>query len=222
MSSRYFATVRRVTWMPCRCSSAASWSSVNGLRSSSSSISFRLHPLRLRPAPAAGPRSSGPIHALREKESQFWNTPARRMHILVPATCPAYRRRMHANLFRHLFDHHRLQSIHPMLQKLLLSAHDHIASPDDRILPLLDISQQLDRGFMHSFTYSFTSFSVCFSRSLFGSNPGSAAESAYPSSFITTTRIYHHASQTQHRVQSAASLISRCIATSRARIQHRG
>src|SRR5215469_6177780 len=39
ISSRYFATVRRVTWIPCRWSSAASWSSVSGFRGSSSSIS---------------------------------------------------------------------------------------------------------------------------------------------------------------------------------------
>src|SRR5579872_4521031 len=40
ISSRYFATVRRVTWMPCDCRMRVICSSVSGLAGSSSSISF--------------------------------------------------------------------------------------------------------------------------------------------------------------------------------------
>src|SRR5215472_18971033 len=40
ISSRYFATVRRVTWMPASSSFLAIWSSVSGLEVSSSSIIF--------------------------------------------------------------------------------------------------------------------------------------------------------------------------------------
>src|SRR6202023_1436236 len=47
ISSRYFATVRRVTWMPCDCRIRVICSSVSGLAGSSSSMSFLTRRLRM-------------------------------------------------------------------------------------------------------------------------------------------------------------------------------
>src|SRR5205085_1391526 len=57
ISSRYFATVRRVTWIPCDWRMRVICSSVNGLAGSSSSMSFFTRRLRISSevAPPSGP-----------------------------------------------------------------------------------------------------------------------------------------------------------------------
>ncbi len=57
MSSRYLATVRRVTWMPCDCRMRVICSSVNGRLGSSSSMSFFTRRLRMSSEvlPPSGP-----------------------------------------------------------------------------------------------------------------------------------------------------------------------
>src|ERR1035437_6123810 len=69
MSSRYLATVRRVTRIPCRCNSAARWSSVSGLRGSSSSISF--FTLRFSSTSGRSPPSGPFTPSLKKKRSSY-------------------------------------------------------------------------------------------------------------------------------------------------------
>ena len=53
---------------------------------------------------------------------------------------------MDANLFRDFFDHHRLQMIDAELEKVGLSSHNGLADFQNRLLPLLDILDQLQSG----------------------------------------------------------------------------
>ena len=82
------------------------------------------------------------LHALAEEISQLeyalWC-----VGILI-GHCPAYRGRMHADLFGHLLDHHRFQLIDTSFEKILLARHDRVANLGDRLLPLLDILDELN------------------------------------------------------------------------------
>src|SRR5271169_872082 len=71
ISSLYFATVRRVTWMPCDCRMRVIFSSVNGRLESSSSISFLTRRFKIR---SEVPPPSGPC-TLSEKKYRNSNTP---------------------------------------------------------------------------------------------------------------------------------------------------
>src|ERR1700691_2943112 len=71
ISSRYFATVRRVTWMPCDCRMRVICSSVSGRLGSSSSISFFTRRFRIS---SDVPPPSGPC-TLSEKKYRNSNTP---------------------------------------------------------------------------------------------------------------------------------------------------
>ena len=57
----------------------------------------------------------------------------------------AHRGGMHAHLFRHFLDHHGLEMIRSVLQKLLLALDDRLADAQDGVLALLDALHQLQR-----------------------------------------------------------------------------
>ena len=82
------------------------------------------------------------LHALAEEVAQLENA-LRRVGILASHS-PAYRRRMHADFFGHLLDHHRFQEIDTTFQKILLAGNDGVADLGDGLLPLLNILDELD------------------------------------------------------------------------------
>src|SRR5665213_4304964 len=90
-----------------------------------------------------------PVHPLGKEITQLVHA-LRRVNIFV-GNCAAHRRRMHPDLFRHILDHHRPQRIDAALQKIDLPPYNHFARPHDRVLPLLDIAQQLDCRFIPLF-----------------------------------------------------------------------
>src|SRR5262249_14791205 len=56
----------------------------------------------------------------------------------------AYRRRMHADFFGHLLDHHGFQEIDSSFQKFLLAGNNGVANFRDGLLTLLDVLDQLN------------------------------------------------------------------------------
>ena len=58
----------------------------------------------------------------------------------------AHRRRMHADFFGDILDHHRLQLIDSLVQEFALPPDDRLANFHDDVFPLLDVLQQLHRG----------------------------------------------------------------------------
>ena len=119
MSSRYLATVRRVTWIPCDCRMRVICSSVNGRLGSSSSMSFLTRRLRIKQRCAA---ALGTLHALAEEVPQLEY--ALRSVGILAGHSTAYRRRMHADFFGHLLDHHGLEVIDTALEEILLAGDD--------------------------------------------------------------------------------------------------
>src|SRR5882762_4954797 len=91
----------------------------------------------------------GSLHALRKEIAQFEHA-LRRVDILI-SNRAADSGRMHADLFGHFFDHHRLQLIDSPFEKILLARHDRIADLGDRLLPLLDVFNELDGGLVAIF-----------------------------------------------------------------------
>ena len=53
---------------------------------------------------------------------------------------------MNADLFGHFLDHHRPQRFDPLIQKILLPAHNYFAGPQNRALALRNIAHQLHGG----------------------------------------------------------------------------
>src|SRR5215472_7994329 len=51
---------------------------------------------------------------------------------------------MHADFFRDLFDHHRLQLVGTVIEKVLLAAQNRLADAQNRVLALLDVLHQLN------------------------------------------------------------------------------
>ena len=82
-------------------------------------------------------------HGLGEEESQLINA-VWRVSVLV-GNGPADGGGMHSDLFSHFLDHHRAQVIHPMTQEGRLPPHDRLADAPNRLAPLLDVTQKLDR-----------------------------------------------------------------------------
>jgi hypothetical protein len=112
ISSRYFATVRRVTGCPAL---QLRRQLVVGQRLARVLLFNQLLHLALQQhqRQVAALR---PVHALGEEEAQLIHA-LRGMHILVRHRA-AHGRRMHPDLLRHLLDHHRLQPLLAALQKL--------------------------------------------------------------------------------------------------------
>ena len=175
MSSRYFATVRRVTWIPCDCRMRVICSSVSGRAESSSSISFFTRRFRDQQRRRSALR---PVHALAEEIAQL-EYALRRMRILAGHR-PAHRRRMHPDLLRHFLDHHRLQIVDAAIQKLPLPADDRVADLQNRLLALLDVLDQLDRATCSAPSHSCARPSRCLPGSAASCRSGSAAAAACP------------------------------------------
>src|ERR1700745_2266003 len=55
-------------------------------------------------------------------------------------------RRMDADFFGHLLDHHRFQLIDALFKEILLARHDRITDLHDVLLALLDVFNELDRA----------------------------------------------------------------------------
>src|SRR5437016_167792 len=83
----------------------------------------------------------GTIHGFREKIPHLKNA-LRRVGKFV-CDCPADGGWMDADLFSHIFDHHRLELIDALVQELGLAPYDGFANFDDDVFPLLDVFQQL-------------------------------------------------------------------------------
>ena len=124
MSSRYLATVRRVTWMPCDCRIRVICSSVSGAAGIFFLDEFFDAALQDQQRRSAAFRS---LHALAEEVPQL-EYALRRVGILAGHST-AYRRRMHADFFGHLLDHHRFQEIDTSFQKILLAGDDASSRP---------------------------------------------------------------------------------------------
>ena len=59
---------------------------------------------------------------------------------------------MHAHFFGHFLDHHGLQSVRAVIEKIALARDDGLADAQNGVFALLDIFHQLDRGgeaFLH-------------------------------------------------------------------------
>src|SRR5579883_1611884 len=89
-----------------------------------------------------GVAALGPLHAFGEEVPQFEHALGR-VGVLVGHRA-ADGGGMHADFFGHLLDHHGLQMIDALFQKLLLARHDGIADFHDGLLALLDVLDQLD------------------------------------------------------------------------------
>src|SRR5579862_2328494 len=76
------------------------------------------------------------VDALAEEVPKFEDA-LRRVSVLV-GHGTAHGRGMHANLFGDLFDHHRLQVVDAMVEKLALPLKDGVADTQDGLLALLD------------------------------------------------------------------------------------
>src|SRR5215470_1392163 len=82
------------------------------------------------------------IDALAEEISQLEHALGR-VRVLV-GNRAADGRRMHADLLGNFLDHHRLQFVNSPIQEVALAGHDGVADFQDRLLPLLDVLNQLD------------------------------------------------------------------------------
>jgi len=119
MSSRYLATVRRVTWMPADCRRAVICSSVSGCAVSSPSIIFftmRFDDQQRRRG------AHRPLHRLREEVAQLEN-PLWGVGVLVGHRA-ADGGWMNADLFGDLLDHHRFELVDAAVEKVRLAPHD--------------------------------------------------------------------------------------------------
>ena len=139
MSSRYLATVRRVTSIPFACSRAVICSSVSGCARSSSSIIFLTLRFRISSGVAPPPRA---LHGFGEEVAQLEDA-LRRVRVLAGHRA-ADGGRMHADLLGHFLDHHGLQLVDAVLQKIHLAPHDGLADFENGLLALLDVLHQLD------------------------------------------------------------------------------
>ena len=132
--------------MPCDCRMRVICSSVSGRDGSSSSISFLTRRFRISRRSVA---ALGTVHALAEEVAQFEHS-LRSVGILAGHGA-AHGGRMHADFFRHLLDHHRLQLVDASFQEILLPGHDRVANLHDGLLALLDVLDQLDRALVALF-----------------------------------------------------------------------
>src|SRR5436305_7885497 len=82
------------------------------------------------------------LHAFAEEVAQLEY--ALRCVSVLTGHGTAYRRRMHADFFSHLLDHHRFQLIDTSFEKLLLAGNDRVADLGDGLLALLNILDELD------------------------------------------------------------------------------
>src|SRR5579884_3661705 len=85
------------------------------------------------------------VHRFREEKSQF-KYALRSMGKLV-CNGTADGRRVDADFFRNVLDHHRLEIVDSLIEEIALPANDSLANLDDDVLPLLDILQKLNRRF---------------------------------------------------------------------------
>src|SRR3982074_31701 len=84
----------------------------------------------------------GALHALAEEVSQLEHA-LRRVGVLVGyGTTDG--RRMHADFFGYLLDHHGFQLVDAALEKILLAGHDDVTDFGDGLLALLNILDELD------------------------------------------------------------------------------
>src|SRR5579864_9623417 len=83
-----------------------------------------------------------PVDALAEEiaqlEDALWS-----MRVLAGDSA-ADGRGMDADFFRHFLNHHRLQFVDALFQKILLPAHNGVADFQNRLLPLLNVLDELD------------------------------------------------------------------------------
>ena len=86
------------------------------------------------------PRRS--LHGFREEVAQFENA-LRRVGVLARDRA-ADGRRVNADLLGHILDHHGLQVIDAVVEKLRLPPHNRLANFQDGLLALLDVLHQLD------------------------------------------------------------------------------
>src|SRR4030095_1169727 len=55
----------------------------------------------------------------------------------------AHCRRMHTKLSSHVFDHHRLETVDPVVEELRLTTDDGLANLDNDVLPLFEVLEKL-------------------------------------------------------------------------------
>ena len=53
--------------------------------------------------------------------------------------------RVHADVFGNVFQHHRLDVLHAVIEKVFLTLHDRLDDFVDRLSPVFDVTQQVDR-----------------------------------------------------------------------------
>src|SRR6266849_6066952 len=86
--------------------------------------------------------SGGPLNSFGEEIAQLEYT-LRSVRVLAGHRS-ADRGWMYTHLLGHLFNHHRLQLIDPVSQKIALALHNALANLEDGMLALLDILHELD------------------------------------------------------------------------------
>src|SRR5579859_4388303 len=86
----------------------------------------------------------GTVHCLAEERTKFEH--ALRSMCILAGHGAAHRRWMHADFFRHFFDHHGLQSVGAVIEKFSLPRDDRLADAKDGVFALLDIFHQLNSG----------------------------------------------------------------------------
>jgi len=95
------------------------------------------------------PAPSGPC-TLSEKKVPQLKHALGCVHVLARDR-PADRRWVNANLFGDFLDHHGLELVDPLVQKVTLPADDSVTDLQNRLTPLLDVLDQLHRGFIPFF-----------------------------------------------------------------------